>query len=173
MTDFLLRRSVQMLKEDPEAAKEAFHEAAKAATPPCPSCKKPIRHRQGLGWCQDHQMREEGPGGLREKVTRRAKTRGWTVAHAGKGWVGDHETGVGQFVTQMKKGWPDLFFLNPNMGPYKFFAAELKAEGNEPDPDQVEMIALLNACGIPTVVFHPSDLRTGRINAILEGRDAY
>ena len=156
-----------MLAEDPEAAKEAFHEAAKANMEPCPSCGKRIRHRKGLNWCLDHEMSETT---LQNRIRERARRRGWTVAHAGKGWVGDQETGAGQFVTPMMKGWPDLFFLNPNAKGHKAFAAELKREDGEVEPEQLKVLALLNACGIPAVVLRPSDLREGRVNAILEGR---
>lgn len=159
-----------MIETDPKAAKEAFHEVAIASATHCPSCNKPVKHRQGLDWCKDHQMSEEGRGGLRERITRKAKKKGWIVAHAGKGWVGNQETGEGQFVTQMKKGWPDLFFLNPLAKGHKFWAAELKKEGFDPEPDQQAMIDTMNACGIPTVVLRPSDLRTGVVDAILEGR---
>ena len=37
---------------------------------------------------------------LQARVIYRAKKLGWKVAHAGKGWVGDQETGEGQFVTR-------------------------------------------------------------------------
>lgn len=170
MTDdltFPLARSAQMLKKDPKAAREAFEEAAKTNGEPCPSCGKVIVHRKGLGWCQDHQMSERT---LQTRIVGRAKTRGWTVAHAGRGWVGDLETGAGTFVTQMMPGWPDLFFLNPKATPFKAFAAELKREDGVESPEQVKMRHLLNSCGIPCVVLRPSDLREGRVNAILEGR---
>lgn len=134
----------------------------------CPACGKPVKHREGLTWCQDRQMSERT---LQTRIVARAKTRGWVVAHAGRGWVGNQETGEGQFVTPMMPGWPDLFLFNPKMGPYKVFAAELKREEGVLDDRQVAVIHLLNACGIPTVVLRPSDLRLGRVNAILEGRD--
>lgn len=164
---FLIRRSIDMIEESPEAAKEAFHEAAKANMEPCPSCGKRIRHRKGLNWCKDHEMTERQ---LQDRVVDRAKRRGWTVAHAGKGWVGDQETGAGQFVTPMMPGWPDLFLMNPKMRGHKVFAAELKREDGVVDPKQTHVLALLNACGIPAVVLRPSDLREGRVNAILEGK---
>ncbi len=157
-----------MLAEDPETAKEAFAEAAKANMEPCPSCGKKIRHRKGLGWCQDDQMSERT---LQDRIVARAKRRGWVVAHAGKGWVGDQETGAGQFVTPMLPGWPDLFFLNPRAkGDHKVFAAELKRESGVVDDRQLAVLLLLRECGIPAVILRPSDLREGRVNAILEGR---
>jgi hypothetical protein len=165
---FLLRRSIAMVEEDPDAAKEAFAEAAKANMEPCPSCGKQIKHRKGLGWCQDDQMSEKT---LQNRIVDRAKRRGWTVAHAGKGWVGDHETGEGQFVTPMMKGWPDLFLMNPtSKAMYKVFFIECKRQSEDPDPDQVRVMNLLIACGILGAVIRPNDLREGRVNAILEGR---
>lgn len=164
---FLMARSAQMVAEDPDAAKQAFREAAKANTEPCPSCGKRIRHRKGLDWCKDDQMSERT---LQDRIVDRAKRRGWTVAHAGKAWVGDHDTGEGHWVTPMLKGWPDLFLMNPKARTYKVFFIECKDQKSEPDPDQVIVMKLLIACGIPGAVIHPSDLREGRVNAILEGR---
>jgi hypothetical protein len=157
-----------MLDEDPEAAREAFHAAAERSAPICPSCKRPVKHRGGLEWCEDRQMSEKT---LQDRVRGRAKTRGWVVAHAGKGWVGDQETGTGQFVTPMMPGWPDLFLMNPKMPEgRRAIAMELKREDGEVDEKQWVVLRLLNACGIPAVVIRPSDLREGRVNAILEGR---
>jgi hypothetical protein len=107
---------------------------------------------------------------LQDRVKGRAKARGWKVAHAGKGWVGDQETGEGQFVTPMMPGWPDLFLMNPDARSYKAFAIELKREEGVVDEKQWAVLQLLNACGIPAVVVRPSDLREGRVNAMLEGR---
>jgi hypothetical protein len=169
MTDltFPLARSAQMVAEDPEAAREAFHEVAESASPMCPSCKRRIKHREGLEWCRDRQMSERT---LQDRVVDRAKRRHWKVAHAGKGWVGDQETGAGQFITPMAPGWPDLMLFNPEMVLHKVIAMELKRETGEVSADQWEWISLLNRCGIPTVVIRPSDLRRGAVNAILEGR---
>lgn len=103
---------------------------------------------------------------LQDRVVGRAKRRGWTVAHAGKGWVGDQETGKGQFVTPMHPGWPDLFLLNPRAR-VKAVALELKRELGTVSEEQIAFLVLLNACGIPAVVVRPSDLRAGRVNGIL------
>lgn len=164
---FPLARSARMLDDDPEEAREAFREAARDAADPCPSCGKRIRHRKGLGWCQDNEMREAT---LQDRVRNRARKRGWTVAHAGKAWVGDHETGVGHWVTPMLKGWPDLFLMNPAARTYKVFFIECKDQRSEPDEDQVKVMQMLIACGINGAVIKPNDLREGRVNAILEGR---
>jgi hypothetical protein len=168
MTDFLLRRSVSMIQQDPEAAREAFHAQAEASAPVCPSCHKAITHRKGVEWCQDMQMSEST---LQDRVRDRAKRRKWTVAHAGKGWVGDQETGAGQFITPMLPGWPDLFLLNERMPEgRRAVAMELKRQDGEVSEEQWTVLRLLNACGIPAIVIRPADLREGRVNAILEGR---
>lgn len=155
-----------MIEEDPKAAKEAFHEVAAWGAPICPSCKKPVKHRAGVNWCIDHRMSEAT---LQKRVMYRAKKRQFTVAHAGRGWVGDHETGVGQFITPMLKGWPDLFFLKEGFTTPAFWM-ELKKEDEQPDEDQWRIMKLLIACGIPGAVIRPSDLREGRVDAILDGR---
>ena len=136
------------------------------SVPVCPSCKKRVRHRKGIDWCQDHTMLERT---LQNRVVARAKKRHWTVAHAGKGWVGDHETGAGQFITPMAPGWPDLLLFNPNVQGYKAIAMELKREEGTVSPEQLAWLELLNRCGIPAVVIRPSDLRSGAVNAILAG----
>lgn len=105
---------------------------------------------------------------LQDRVVDRAKRRGWKVAHAGRAWVGDSDTGEGQFITPMAPGWPDLFMLNAKQAPH-VLAIELKREQGEVSEEQMEWLRLLNACGIPAVVVRPSDLRLGRVNAILRG----
>jgi hypothetical protein len=108
---------------------------------------------------------------LQDRVRDRARPRGGKIAHAGQGWVGDAQTGEGQFVTPMMKGWPDLFLMNPKMpAGRRAIAMELKREQGEVEEEQWEVLRLLIACGIPAVVVRPSDLREGRVNAILEGR---
>lgn len=130
----------------------------------CRNCGK--RHRIiTTEECIDRSMPENV---LQSRVVGRAKHRKWWVAHAGKGWVGNSETGEGQFITPMHPGWPDLFLLNPNGKASKVLAIELKRELGVLSEDQEEVLALLNACGIPAVVVRPSDLRLGRVNAILE-----
>jgi len=160
---FPLARSAEMLKSDPEAAKEAFAEVAKGAAEPCPSCGKVIIHRKGLAWCEDHQMTEKT---LQNRVRARAKKRGWTVAHAGRGYVGEG----GGWITPMLPGWPDFFLLNPDCAAYHAFWMEFKREEGVVEPQQLEIHSLLIRCGILGLVIRPSDLRSGVVNAILEGR---
>ena len=96
----------------------------------------------------------------------RAKRRGWTVAHVGKGFVGG---AGGQFVTPMPAGWPDLFLLNRDVAPYRM-ALELKRELGVVDEKQWFWIELMKDCGIAAHIIRPSDIRSGFVNRLLEGR---
>jgi hypothetical protein len=101
---------------------------------------------------------------LQTSIVGRAKRRGWRVAHAGRGWVGDQETGKGQFITPMAKGWPDLTLAKPG---HRLIFMELKKEKGVVEPEQVEWLQLLNAAGARAIIVRPSDLREGRVTAIL------
>lgn len=152
-----------MLEQDPETAKEAFHEAAQSF---CPSCKRLIRHKEGLEWCQDRQMSEKT---LQTRVMARARTRGWRTAHVGKGIAAYDSAGAPIFLTPMPKGWPDLILLKPGE-PYPVIAMELKAQRGVVAPEQLEWLELFTACGVPGVIIRPSDLRSGALTGILEGK---
>lgn len=102
---------------------------------------------------------------LQDRIVSRAKARGWKVAHAGRGIAAFDASGNPIFVTPMAKGWPDLFLLHGKMG--RALVIECKREENDLEPEQVEYLQLFNACGIPAVLVRPSDLREGRVNAIL------
>lgn len=102
---------------------------------------------------------------LQDRVVGRAKTRGWKVAHAGRGIAAFDKQGNPVFVTPMSKGWPDLFMVNSRQG--RAMAIELKREDGVVEPEQVEWLQLLNIAGIPAVVIRPSQLRDGTVNAIL------
>ena len=169
-TEFLLRRSVQMMEDDPKVAKEAFRAVAqKAQTPICLSCGKRIVHRAGLEWCEDHEMSEKT---LQSRVMGRIKSRKITVMHIGKAIPAFDAQGEPVWITSALPGWPDLFILNdrPNAKGPRAYWMELKREDGEVSEEQVKMHALLRACGIPGVVIRPSNLRLGHVNAILEGR---
>ena len=143
-------------------AKKRVASAVASAT--CGECGK--RHRTLTEeQCEDRRMTEAT---LQQRVIGRAKRRGWEVAHAGKGWVGDAETGEGQFVTPMAPGWPDLMLFNPR-AKIRAIAMELKREQGEVSDEQWKWLELLNNCGIPAVIVRPSDLRSGRVNVILDG----
>jgi hypothetical protein len=101
---------------------------------------------------------------LQTRVVGRAKRRGWKVAHAGKGWVGDQETGTGQFVTPMSPGWPDLTLAKEG---HKLIFIELKRQLGEVDDDQWFWLRLLNSTGNYAVIVRPSDLREGKVTDIL------
>jgi len=135
--------------------------AAGAARPVCPSCHKRIVHREGLDWCADRQMSEKT---LQDRVIGRAKRRGWKTAHAGRGWVGGSEEEGGQWVTPMSKGWPDLTLAKAGN---QLIFMELKKEEGVVEPEQLEWLQLLNLCGARAIVIRPSDLRLGRVNAVL------
>lgn len=129
-------------------------------TPQCTNCG--VRHRSlTVDQCIDRQMPERT---LQERVVGRAKRRGWKVAHAGKGWVGDQETGTGQFITPMSPGWPDLTLAKEG---HSLVFIELKRELGEVDDDQWFWLRLLNSTGNYAVIVRPSDLREGRVTAIL------
>lgn len=160
----LLKRSIQAIEDDPKEAKRRFKAAAAAAAPPkpvpCPHCG--VKHRTlTADQCVDRKMSERT---LQDRVVGRAKRRGWKVAHAGKGWVGDQETGVGQFITPMSKGWPDLTLAKEG---HRLIFMELKTEQGEVEPEQEAWLILLNQCGCRAIVVRPSVLRDGRVNAIL------
>lgn len=155
----LLAQSAKAVVADPIEAKSRFHAVVVAALPPkreaCSACGK--RHRSITALeCQDRAMSEHT---LNERVRYRANRRGWKVAHAAK-----VETPQG-WRTAMAKGWPDLFLMRESDG--RVLAIELKKELEAPDEDQLVWLRLLIRCGIPAVVVRPSDLREGRVNAIL------
>lgn len=101
---------------------------------------------------------------LQERVVGRAQRRGYKVAHAGKGWVGGKEAGEGQWVTPMSPGWPDLTLAKAG---HRLIFMELKKELGEVDDEQWIWLSLLNLCGTRAIIVRPSDLREGRVNAIL------
>jgi hypothetical protein len=127
----------------------------------CPHCGR--RHRTlTFDMCEDRKMSEKT---LQERIKGRAKRRGWEVAHAGKGWVGDKSEGDLRMVTQMAEGWPDLTLAKPG---HRLIFMELKREQGEVDDKQWYWLQLLNKTGNRAIVIRPSDLREGRVTAILE-----
>lgn len=101
---------------------------------------------------------------LQSRVIGHAKRRGWTVAHAGKGFVGGEG---GQFVTQMSPGWPDLMLFKPESA-IQVLALELKREQGVLTPEQTAWFDLMQRCGIATHVVRPSHLRLRILQAILD-----
>lgn len=154
---FLLKRSAEMLKADPKAAKEAF---AAVAAAHCPHCG--VKHRSLTpDQCLDRKMSERT---LQDRIRGRAKTRGWKVAHAGKGIAAFDAAGNPVFVTPMSKGWPDLVLAKAG---HRLIFMELKKEQGVVEPEQHEWLDLLNQTGNFAIVVRPSDLREGRVNAVL------
>lgn len=156
-TAFEMRRSLAMVKADPITAKSAFSAAAAAH---CPNCG--VKHRLLTpDQCADRRMTEKT---LQSRVMARAKSRGWDVKHVGKGIAAFDGAGAAIFVSTAKS-FPDLFLLHGAQR--RALAIELKREQGEFEPGQLEYLQLLNLCGIDAVVIRPSDLREGRVNAIL------
>lgn len=130
----------------------------------CPHCG--VRHRKiTFDECFDRSMSEKT---LQDRIVGRAKRRGFKVAHAGRGIAAFTAEGEPIFVTPMAKGWPDLFLLHERRG--FVLVIECKKEKEEPTDEQIGWIRAFNACGIPAVVCKPSDLRLGRVDAILAGK---
>lgn len=168
MTDpdltLLLAQSAKAVREDPIEARERFHAAAKAAAPEKPGvCGRcGVHHRRiTTDQCQDRAVTEAK---LQASVVGKAKRRGWTVAHAGRGFVGGGEEGEGHWVTPMLKGWPDLTLIKEG---HRLIFIELKRELGEFEEGQLELLALLNTTGNYAIVVRPSDNREGRVNDIL------
>ena len=129
---------------------------------PCPHCG--VKHRSITpDECLDRTVTEAA---LQKSVIGRAKRRGWAVAHAGKGFVGDAASGKGQFITPMAPGWPDLTFAKAGS---RLIFMELKREMGEVSEEQWFWLRLLNLCGARAIVVRPSDLRLGRVTEILDG----
>lgn len=153
-----LALSTAMVRHDPKAAKEAFHAIAADF---CPHHN--VRHRTITPeQCEDRRMSEKT---LQSRVVGRARTRGWKVAHAGRGIAAYDKGGNPIFVTPMAKGWPDLFLLNWKQR--RALVIELKREEGELEPEQLEWLQWFNQCGVDAVVIRPSQLRDGTVNAIL------
>jgi hypothetical protein len=130
---------------------------------PCPHCGR--KHRTITPEeCLDRSMTEAK---LQTSVMGRAKRRGWAVAHAGKGFVGDKDGG-GQFITPMAPGWPDLTLARAGS---RLIFMELKRQQGEVSDEQWFWLRLLNMCGARAIIVRPSDLRTGAVTAILDDGD--
>jgi hypothetical protein len=102
---------------------------------------------------------------LQARIVGRAKRRGWVVKHVGKGIAAFDAAGNPIYVSTAKS-MPDLFLLHERAE--RVLTIECKREEGDFEPGQEEFIALLNLCGVPSVVARPSDLRLGRVDAILK-----
>jgi hypothetical protein len=102
---------------------------------------------------------------LRVSILGRAKRRGWKVMTISKGIAAFDKAGKPIFITHASVGWPDLTLAKD--GHHMIFM-ELKKELGEVEPAQEEWRQLLNRTGNFAIVVRPSDLREGRVNAILK-----
>lgn len=162
---FPLRRSAQLVAEDPKEARKVFHAAAEAndPNPPCPHCGK--RHRTMTSDdCLDRSMSEKT---LQDRIRDRAKRRGWEVVHIGKAVPAYDEAGNPVWITSAPEGWPDLVLFKAKSA-RPVIAMELKRQKGDVTEAQLRWLALMNACGIPAMVIRPADLREGRVSAILD-----
>lgn len=151
-----------MMTEDPEEARKAFHSAAEVGAPICISCKKPVKHRKGLEWCQDNEMVEAT---LTTRVLYRAKKFNWAGAHAGRSVIPMGEGQEPLIITPMSPGWPDWCFAKPG---HRLIFMELKTMRGKVSADQLGWLQLLNQTGNYGVVIRPSNLREGDVDAIFK-----
>ena len=127
-------------------------------------CRRCGKHHRSITEveCADRSMTEHQ---LQSRVLYRAKKYGWKVAHAGRGII-EREDGTKTVTTPMSVGWPDLMCFKVGHNP-PVVAMELKREVGDLQPEQVDWLLLMNECGIPAILVRPSDLREGRVTAIL------
>jgi len=96
-----------------------------------------------------------------QQVVDLAHLLGWQHLHVrrsigkGKQWT----------TATNRVGWCDLFLWHPKHG---FVALELKVGRNQPTPEQLEVLAELQAAGARTMVAWPDDLDA--VIALLGGR---
>jgi hypothetical protein len=102
---------------------------------------------------------------LQRLVTELAHIYGWQWVHfrpaqTQRGWRTPVEGPLG-------KGWPDLFLAHPRKR--RLLAVEIKREHGDPlTADQAAVLHALAASGLETVVWRPSDLTAGRVQAALQ-----
>jgi hypothetical protein len=126
----------------------------------CPHCG--VRHHTITPeQCQDRSISEKV---LTDRVLYRAKKWGWKATHAGRAIVGERDDGSPIFITPMAVGWPDQTLVKAG---HRIIFMELKREQGEVTEEQWFWLKLLNLTGNHAIVVRPSDLRTGRVNAIL------
>lgn len=125
---------------------------------PCGNCG--VKHRTiTYEQCIDGNMSERT---LQDRFVGRAKRRGWKVAHAGRAWVGDKDTG--QWITPMSAGWPDLTLAKEG---HRLIFVELKRQDGVVDDEQWTWLRLLGLTGNKVAIIRPEHLRDGTVTAIL------
>jgi hypothetical protein len=98
------------------------------------------------------------------QIAELAHIYGWQWVHfrpaqTQRGWRTPVEGPLG-------KGWPDLFLAHPRKR--RLLAVEVKREIGDPlTADQVAVLQTLAAAGLETVVWRPSDMTAGRVQAAL------
>lgn len=99
------------------------------------------------------------------QVVQLAGLCGWRVMHVRKA-IGRRGGQRAWQTTTSIKGWPDLFLFHPRRG--ETFAAELKSDTGTVSAEQREVLADLNAAGVPADVWRPRDWDV--VEAVLTGR---
>lgn len=121
------------------------------------------RPRSRLTEAQRQDRRTTG-GDLQRMVMELGGMLGWASVHfraakTERGWRVPVEGPLG-------KGWPDLVMAHPGRG--RTLAVEIKRELGDPlSPDQVYVHTVLRGAGWTVVVWRPSDLSSGAIQAEL------
>ena len=80
---------------------------------------------------------------------------GWEHLHVRKS-IGRRGGEAGWQTTTNLKGWPDILAWSPKQR--RVIAAELKSEKGRVSPEQVAVLASLEAAGVETFVWRPADL---------------
>jgi hypothetical protein len=65
----------------------------------------------------------------------------------------------------LAKGWPDLILVRPG----RRIAAELKVRPRVPTPEQLHVLAILDAAGFETFVWYPEDFEEV-VRVLTDGR---
>ena len=91
----------------------------------------------------------ESEAGFQGWVMQLAEVCGWSTLHIGKCPKRNYTPTQGT----MSKGWPDLVLIRDGT----LICAELKTDKKYPTPQQREVHAALEACGIAVYVWRPKD----------------
>lgn len=103
-------------------------------------------------------------GDLQAQIAELAELYGWQWVHfraarTQRGWRVPVEGPLGQ-------GWPDLFLVHPRRR--RVLAVEVKRELGDPvTAAQLAVHTALREAGLETVVWRPSDMTNGRVQAVL------
>lgn len=96
------------------------------------------------------------------QIAKLARTLGYKVVHHRPG-----KSKAGRWSTPTtEKGWPDDTFIRPP----RILCAELKGPTTLTTPEQLEMLALLSACGIETYLWRSGETSLQQIADILAPR---